>query len=56
MDTINITPTWRVAVSICLAALENGTPEGKKLAKNELYRLADLMDTLVATKRLEYKD
>lgn len=44
--TINISPTWREAAGIIAAALENGTGTGKKAARAELFRMADMLDQL----------
>ena len=44
LRTVNIAPTWRTAVTIYLNALESGTEEGKRLAREEFYRMADALD------------
>lgn len=38
--TIDITPSWPAALQILLAALQNGTPEGKRIARAELRHMA----------------
>lgn len=44
VGTIDATPTWRAILPIILTALEIGTPEGKRIAKEELERMADAAD------------
>ena len=48
MRTIDITPTWEAAVRIYMMVLEDGTEEGKVMAREELMRLARNYDALVA--------
>lgn len=43
-----MTMTFTHSISICIAALENGTPEGKRLAKGELLRYGRELDRLAA--------
>lgn len=43
--TIDLTPTWQAVLPILLAALEDGTAEGKKIAREELHRMAKAADT-----------
>lgn len=42
--TIDITPTWVAILPILLAAIEDGTKEGRAIAKDELKRLASIAD------------
>lgn len=42
--TINLTPTWGEAARIIAAALENGTGEGRDMARQELFRMAELLE------------
>jgi hypothetical protein len=42
--TVDITPSWQAVMRILIAALEDGTPKGKAAAKEELFRLAKLVD------------
>ena len=44
--TIALTPTWAEAMTIYCAALENGTGEGRAAARQELARVAEILDTL----------
>ena len=44
--TIDCTPTWEAATRIYLTVLESGNAEGKKIAREELLRLAKAYDTL----------
>lgn len=46
--TVDITPTWRACLPVFLLAYEGGTPEGRKLALEELRRMADAADEAVA--------
>ena len=48
MRTIDITPTWEAAVRIYMMVLEDGTEEGKVMARADLLRLARQYDALVA--------
>lgn len=49
--TIDMTPTWQSAVRIYMAVLENDKAsfEGKRIAKEELIRLAKIVDRLKET-------
>lgn len=44
VGTINLTPTWAGVLPILIAALEDGTDEGRKLAKLELASMAKAAD------------
>ena len=46
-EIIDMTPTWSATVAIMIAALESGTPAGKRAAREELGRMARIMDQLV---------
>ena len=43
-ETINATPTWEATVRMLMVVLENGTPEGKAMAREEIIRLAKSVD------------
>lgn len=45
---IDMTPTWLGILPLLLAALENGTAEGRNAAMTELRRMAQLADRYVA--------
>ena len=49
--TIDMTPTWQSAVRIYMAVLENDKAsfEGKRIAREELIRLAKIVDRLKET-------
>lgn len=47
--TIDLTPTWQGVLPILLAALENGTDEGNKIAREELRRMAEAADRFNAS-------
>jgi hypothetical protein len=42
--TIDVTPTWRAIVPILLMGIENGNADGRKIAMEEIYRMADAAD------------
>ena len=42
--TIDITPTWTAILPALIAALEDGTAEGKRLAREELKTMARAAD------------
>lgn len=42
--TIDMTPTWRGILLILLTGYENGNAEGRKMALEELQRMADIAD------------
>lgn len=43
-EPIRLVPSWRVAMQILIAVLEDGTEEGKRSARAELMELADKVD------------
>ena len=49
---IDMTPTWQSAVKIYMAVLENDKAsfEGKKMAREELFKLAKIVDELKKAK------
>lgn len=47
METIDLTPTWAAVLPILLTAVEDGTFEGRKIAREELARMAGLADKYV---------
>lgn len=51
IGTIDLTPTWRSLIPAFIAALQDGTPTGRKMATDELYRIADIADALVAERK-----
>ena len=46
VETIELKPTWAMAMEIYMACLENGTEQGKQAAPEDLRRLARTMDKL----------
>lgn len=44
--TIDLRPTWAGAMPIIVAALQDGTPEGKRIAHEQLKRLCRIADEL----------
>jgi hypothetical protein len=53
MKTINITPTWENILPTLLAVIENGNFEGRKVALEEITRMAQLADLYVASQSPE---
>lgn len=49
--TVDITPSWRGVLRLLLEGYSNGTPEGRRIALEELYRMADLADEAVKAVR-----
>lgn len=43
--TVDLTPTWASAMTILAIVLEHGTETGKALARHELQRLAQYLDS-----------
>lgn len=52
IGTIDLTPTWSGILPALLAVIENGTPEGQKIAREELQRMATLADMYVVQNKL----
>ena len=50
METVTINPTWRAMVPYLRTLIECGSYEGKRIAIEELERMADLADLYVAEK------
>jgi hypothetical protein len=53
METIELTVTWQGLLPIILAVLQNGDFEGRKMAREELTRMAQLADLYMAEKQKE---
>lgn len=54
---VDLTPTWRGLLPMLIEVAANGTsPEGRKQATDELYRLADAADKLTAINRAKATD
>ena len=51
MQTLDLTPTWASTAEICLIALECGTDEGKRMAKEEIRRMGRILDDQVKIQR-----
>ena len=47
IKTINIKPTWTGVLRMLLAAWTDGSPEGKRIAFEELHKLAAIADKYV---------
>lgn len=47
-ETIDCTPTFEQATRMCIVALRRGTPEGQRMAEEELLRYARELDRLRA--------
>lgn len=51
--TIDLTPTWASVLPILLTAYTDGTPEGQRLAEQELKRMAKIADAAGALQEAE---
>ena len=49
-QTIDLTPTWVAIMPVLIAALQDGTHEGQKSAREELMRAAAILDSLKVQK------
>lgn len=41
---VDMTPTWEEAARMLIAVLENGTSQGKALARAEIIRMGQIID------------
>ncbi|AKF13608.1 hypothetical protein PHIN3_345 [Sinorhizobium phage phiN3] len=48
VGTIDMTPTWEAILPALIVAVENGTALGRKIATEELRRMAKLADMYAA--------
>ncbi|WP_298983414.1 hypothetical protein [uncultured Roseibium sp.] len=46
-ETIDMTPTWKSLLPAIIAAIEHGTPKGRRIALEELERMAYAADLAV---------
>jgi hypothetical protein len=46
-------PSWKAVLPLMIAGIENGTTLGRKIAIEELNRMADLADAYVALTKKE---
>lgn len=52
IDTVDITPSWEGVLPIYLAVIENSSsPHARKVAMDELRRMAKLADAYIASVR-----
>lgn len=51
VGTIDMTPTWEGLLPGLLLAIENGTAEGRRIAREELARMAQVADLYVASRK-----
>jgi hypothetical protein len=57
METINLTPTWRGLLPALVELAINGeTLTARKCAMDELYRLADFADSVIAERNEKETD
>lgn len=47
MEKIDVTPTWQGITPALIAVLQNGDSQGRKIAKEEILRMAMLADLWV---------
>lgn len=45
-EIFDLTPTWSGVMPALIAAVEDGTAQGQQMARNELYRLAQTLDSV----------
>lgn len=50
-EILTVEMKWKESARIILVALENGTAEGKRMAREELMRMADVADFAVDLQR-----
>ena len=50
---IDVTPTWAATANLIILGIECGTLKGKAIAKEELHRMASLMDQLIDNQKEE---
>jgi hypothetical protein len=48
-SSVDLTPTWQASMEILIMVMENGTPEGKEIAKAELRDVAQRLDLSLTT-------
>lgn len=53
MRSIDATPTWQAILPWLIAAIQDGTEEGQRAAREELARMAKAADLYNATRRPE---
>lgn len=53
IGTIDLSPTWTAILPVLLHALADGSPLSKRIANEELVRMAALADAAVATRKVE---
>lgn len=51
VGTVDLTPTWSGILPALLAVLEDGNAEGKKIAKDELKKMAKVADMYVENQK-----
>lgn len=56
-NTIDLKPTWASVMPILIAALQDGTTEGQVIARDELCRMAQVLDNIgVSLERVKQYD
>lgn len=53
---VSIALNWKSVVRIYIAVIEDGSPEGKEMAKTEIMEMAALLDKLVAERSKGFTD
>lgn len=46
VGTVQLQPTWRGVMPLLIAGITEGTDTGRRIATEELYRLADIADSM----------
>lgn len=47
VELIDLTPTWTALLPVLLAVMQDGQPDGRRLARTELQRLCRMADELM---------
>lgn len=51
VGTIDITPTWRQQAQTCIVLLESGNETAKTFARDEILRMAGIIDSQIEAKK-----
>ncbi|PCD76768.1 hypothetical protein [Pseudothioclava arenosa] len=53
IQTFDLTPSWKATADLLFTLAKDGTPEGQRQARQELIRMGELLDTLIAERQSE---
>lgn len=51
VETIDVTPTWSGILGMLITLIENGSPEGRATAIDEMRKMARLADLYVTSQK-----